>query len=68
MSAASPASDKASPAVYFLLEAGPALVEGLNSDKKIVRIGCLWALVRRANLKEAQLHLRPPAPAAQTKD
>jgi HEAT repeat protein len=42
-------------------EAGPALIEGLSSDKKIVRIGCLWALVKRANLKEARLHLRPPA-------
>lgn len=44
-------------------EAGPALVEGLSSDKKIVRIGCLWALVKRANLKEAELRLRPPSGA-----
>jgi hypothetical protein len=42
-------------------EAGPALAEGLSSDKKMVRMGCLWALVKRADLEEAELRLRPPA-------
>ena len=38
-------------------EAGPALLEGLSSDKEIVRLGCLFVLAKRANFEGIELRI-----------